>query len=89
MPPGPSSLVAAYSFDEGLGTSAADASGNGNTGAIGAAAWIPTGKFGSALLFNGTTAFVTVNDSASLDLTTAMTLEAWVYPTAGGSVGGT
>ena len=28
---------------------------------------------------------VTVNDSASLDLTTAMTLEAWVYPTAGGS----
>ena len=30
-------------------------------------------------------AVVTVNDSASLDLTTAMTLEAWVYPTAGGS----
>jgi Concanavalin A-like lectin/glucanases superfamily len=27
---------------------------------------------------------VTVNDSPSLDLTTAMTLEAWVYPTVGG-----
>ena len=31
-------------------------------------------------------AFVTVNDSASLDLTTGMTLEAWVYPTVGGNV---
>ncbi len=86
LPPAPSSLVAGYSFDEGLGASAADASGNGNTGAIGAAAWIPTGRFGSALLFNGTSAFVTVNDSASLDLTTGMTLEAWVYPTVGGNV---
>jgi hypothetical protein len=74
--------VAAYSFDEGLGSSAADASGNGNTGAIGSASWITTGKFGNALSFNGTNARVTVGDSASLDLTTAMTLEAWVYPTA-------
>ena len=63
----------------------ADASGNGNTGAIGAAAWIPTGRFGNALLFNGTSRVVTVNDSASLDLTTGMTLEAWVYPTVGGN----
>ena len=69
----PSTLVAAYSFDEGLGPGAADASGNGNTGAIGSAAWIPTGKYGTALSFNGTNARVTVNDSVSLDLTTAMT----------------
>ena len=81
---GPPGLAAAYSFNEGLGTSAADASGNGNTGAIGTATWITTGKFGNALFFNGTTARVTVNDSASLDLTTKMTLEAWVFPTAGG-----
>jgi chitodextrinase len=80
----PSTLVAAYAFDEGLGPSAADASGNGNTGAIGSAAWVPTGKFGNALSFNGTNARVTVNDSASLDLTAAMTLEAWVFPTVGG-----
>jgi glucose/arabinose dehydrogenase len=85
MPPGTGGLAAAYSFDEGLGTSAADASGNGNTGTIGSATWIPTGKFSNALSFNGTTALVTVNDSASLDLTTGMTLEAWVYPTAGES----
>jgi hypothetical protein len=82
---GPLGLVAAYSFNEGLGTSAADASGNGNAGAIGTATWISTGKFGNALSFNGTNARVTVNDSPSLDLTTAMTLEAWVFPTVGGN----
>ena len=39
------------------------------------------GKFGNALSFNGTNASVTVPDSNSLDLTTGMTLEAWVKPT--------
>jgi glucose/arabinose dehydrogenase/chitodextrinase len=81
---GPGGLAAAYSFDEGLGPSATDASGNGNTGAIGNAAWSAAGKFGNALSFNGSNARVTVNDSSSLDLTTAMTLEAWVFPTASG-----
>lgn len=35
-----------------------------------------------ALSFNGTTAKVTVADSASLRLTSGMTVEAWVFPTA-------
>ena len=77
-------LVAAYSFNEGSGTSVADASGSGNGGSIGSATWTTSGKYGGALSFNGTSARVTVPDSASLDLTSAMTLEAWVYPTAGG-----
>ena len=47
------------------------------------AGWIASGRFGNALLFNGTNARVTVGDSPSLDLTTAMTLEAWVFPTGG------
>ena len=42
------------------------------------------GKFDGALSFNGTNAWVTVPDSASLDLTTGMTLEAWVRPTVAG-----
>jgi hypothetical protein len=33
------------------------------------------------LSFNGTNAWVTVPDSNALDLTTAMTIEAWVNPT--------
>ncbi|MEI2771042.1 MAG: PKD domain-containing protein [Candidatus Competibacter sp.] len=74
-------LVAAYNFEEASGNTVVDASGNGNHGTINGATWTTAGKFGSALSFNGTSNLVTVNDSASLDLTTGMTLEAWVYPT--------
>jgi uncharacterized protein (TIGR03437 family) len=72
-------LVAAYAFNEGTGTKVTDASGNGNTGTIFNATWT-TGKYGNALAFNGTNALITINDSASLRLTTAMTLEAWINP---------
>ena len=75
-------LVAAYSFGEGAGTSVTDASGNGNTGTIANATWTTAGKYGNALVFNGTSSLVTINDSPSLDLTTGMTLEAWVNPSA-------
>jgi glucose/arabinose dehydrogenase/chitodextrinase len=80
-PAAPTGLAAAYSFNEGTGTTAADASGTGNPGTIGTAAWSTAGKYGNALSFNGTTARVTVPDSASLRLTAGMTLEAWVFPT--------
>ena len=43
-----------------------------------------TGKFNGALSFNGTNASVSVPDSATLDLTTGMTLEAWVRPAVAG-----
>src|SRR5207244_2437802 len=78
----PTGLVAAWGFNEGTGTTTADASGNSNTGTVTNTTWAATGKYGKALSFNGTNSWVTVNDSASLDLTTGMTLEAWVNPTA-------
>ena len=79
-------LVAAYAFDEGAGSTTADRSGNGNNGTLSNATWAgaSAGKFGNALSFNGSSSFVTVPDSSSLDLTTGMTLEAWVRPNAGG-----
>lgn len=80
-PPDPNGLVAAYSFDEGSGSTVADASTAANNGAISGATWTTQGKFGSALSFDGVNDWVTVNDAASLDLTIGMTLEAWVYPT--------
>ena len=73
-------LVGAWAFDEGSGSSAADQSGRGNTGALSNTAWVTNGKFNGALSFNGTNAWVSVADSASLDLTTGLTLEAWVRP---------
>jgi len=75
-----SGLVAAYSFDEGSGTTTADASGTGNTGTLSGATWTTAGKYGGALVFNGTGARVNVPNSTSLQLTTGMTLEAWVNP---------
>ena len=74
-------LVAAYGFEETSGNTAADASGLGNGGTISGATHV-TGKFGNGLAFNGTSALVSIADSASLDVTSAVTLEAWVYPTA-------
>src|SRR5262249_21620271 len=75
---GSSALVAAYSFNEGSGTSVADGSGKSNNGAVNGAAWSASGKFGSALSFNGSSSLVSVPDSSSLHLSSAMTLEAWV-----------
>jgi hypothetical protein len=60
----------------------ADASGNGNTGTLNGATWTASGKYGKALVFNGTNAIVTVNDSPGLRLSAAMTLEAWISPSA-------
>jgi len=74
-------VVAAYNFDEGTGNSATDYSPFGNNGTISGATWV-TGRFGGALNYNGISDWVTINDSDSLDVSTAMTLEAWVYPTA-------
>ena len=80
-PTGDPSLVAAYNFDAGTGTSVADASGSGRTGTITGATWSAAGKNGGAMSFDGTGDYVTVADSNSLDLTTGMTLQAWVRPT--------
>ncbi|HEU5313486.1 MAG TPA: LamG domain-containing protein [Candidatus Udaeobacter sp.] len=74
-------LVAAYGLNEGSGTVVSDVSGNENTGTISGATWTTLGKYGNALSFNGTNARVTINNAASLQLRTGMTLEAWVYPT--------
>jgi hypothetical protein len=84
-PPPPTGLVAAWGFDESSGTSALDSSGLGNGGTLSG----PTrtvGRFGGGLQFDGLNDWVTVGDANSLDLTNAMTLEAWVRPSALGTV---
>ena len=57
----------------------------GNVGAISGASWTNDGSFGKALSFDGVNDWVTVASSSFLNFTTAMTLEAWVFPTANGS----
>ena len=84
-PPPGGAPVGAWGFDEASGTAVSDGSGRGNNGTIAGATRTTAGRFGSALTFDGINDWVTVPDSASLDLTTRATLEAWVYPTALGS----
>lgn len=81
-PVGSVGLVAAYAFNEGIGSTSSDRSGFNNTATLAGATWVTQGRFGSAVSFNGTSSMVTVPDSPSLRLTSAMTLEAWVFPTA-------
>jgi hypothetical protein len=77
-------LVAAYGINENGGASIGDWTGKGHTGTISGATWTTAGRYGNALTFDGVNDWVTVADANDLDVTTAMTLEAWVYPTASG-----
>ena len=72
-------------FDEGQGLTTADSSGNGNNGTlVNGPGWTTDTPFtyagNHALSFDGTNDYVSVPDSASLDVTGAITVEAWLKP---------
>ena len=74
-------LVASYGFNENSGTTLTDNSGRNNHGTlVNGPTWTSAGKYGPALVFDGNNDLVNINDDNSLDLTTGMTLEAWVNP---------
>ena len=79
---GSEGLVAAFSFNETTGTTAADSSVVRRNGAIRGASHV-AGKFGNALSFDGVDDWVTITDTtnSAIDLTKGMTIEAWVMPT--------
>lgn len=72
-------LVAAYSFDEGSGTTLGDQSGNDKAGTVVGATWV-AGKYGSALSFNGTSSRVDLPALGTF-YKNGFTLEAWVNKT--------
>ncbi len=75
--PGP---VAHWSFDEGSGLSAADKSGNGNTGTLASAPATPAwsaGKYGKGLNFDGVDDYVEKSNPGA-DVSGPITTEAWV-----------
>ena len=72
-------LVGLWSFEEGEDlTIAYDSSGNDNNGEICGADYTPDQWGGQALSFNGVDEYVSVPDSASLDLSGEITVEAWI-----------
>ncbi len=66
-------LVGHWKFDEGSGTQAADASGNGNNGTVTGASWT-AGQIGGALSFDGADDYVT----ASAITATQLTISSWI-----------
>ncbi len=73
-------LVGAWNLDEGQGLVTADSSGWGNGGTlVGGSSWVP-GVSGSAVRSDGATGLVRVPDSAALDVSTGLTVAAWVRP---------
>ena len=71
-------LILHHTYDEGQGTTAADASGNGHDGEISNPKW-DSGKFGGALRFGGegSDAYVTVESTATLNVNEC-TFMAWI-----------
>jgi hypothetical protein len=83
-PPSASGLVAAFGFEEASGTIAVNSSNAAFNGTILQATRVAAGRIGRGLSFDGVNDWVTVTDitASPLDLTTGMTIEAWVNPTA-------
>jgi len=75
--------LANWTFDDGSGSTAADSSGNNNTGTlVNSPTWVAPGRIGpSALSFNATNQqSVSVANSPSLNPTAGITIAAWVFP---------
>ena len=73
----PDDLAAWYNADANTN----DSSGNGNNGAAQGAMGYAIGKVGQAFSFDGSTGFVQIPNAASLNPTSAITMDAWINPT--------
>ena len=71
-------LVGYWEFDEGTGSTAYDASGNGNNGTLTNGPKWTAGKSGSALQFDGVDDYVDCGESIVVE-NTDLTLSAWIY----------
>lgn len=82
---GANALKLHYSFDSTsvVGANVSDLSGNSNTGVITGAASVP-GRYGQGLSFSAGTHMVSTPHSASLAITTGLTMAAWIYTAVGG-----
>ncbi|PIZ43287.1 hypothetical protein COY33_01790, partial [candidate division WWE3 bacterium CG_4_10_14_0_2_um_filter_42_7] len=74
--------VARWDFNEGVGTTAMDTSGNGNTGTLGTGSSAPgwsTGKVGKGLRFDGSNDYVYANNSLTINPAAALwSVSTWI-----------
>jgi hypothetical protein len=79
-------LVGQWKLDEGAGTTALDATGNGNDGTLEDDPTVVEGQFGQALAFEGSRVAIPASDSLTADLFQgSFTLSAWINPTRTGN----
>ena len=71
--------VGLWTFESGKGQKVIDISDNGFDGKIvGKAKWIPEGRFGGALSFDGKSSYVEIPKQKAFDLT-EFTIELWFW----------
>ncbi len=73
--PGP---VGYWNMDEGSGTTAADSSGNTNTGTLTNGPEWKIGKYGEGITFDGSNDYLDIGTGASIGPATSFTAEAWI-----------
>jgi hypothetical protein len=74
-------LVGQWKLDEGAGTTALDASGNGNNGTLEDDPTVVDGQFVQALAFEGSRVAIPASDTLTADLFQgSFTLSAWINP---------
>jgi len=76
---GDESLVAHWTFDEGSGAVANDATANANHGTLVNGPTWTADRLGQGLQFDGTNDYVTVPHKAALTMSDEMTLAAWIW----------
>ena len=85
---GDPSLVGHWTMDETSGTTAHDTgAAPANDATTVAGPTFGAGKIGNALTLNGSTQYATAPDEASLDITGAITMAAWIKPESTGTEG--
>src|SRR5439155_75138 len=72
-------LAARWTMTEGSGSYAYDTSGNGNTATLYNPTWW-TSDYGTTVLSSGSGSYGSVNDSASLKMSTQLTVSIWLRP---------
>jgi hypothetical protein len=74
-------LVGHWKLDEGSGTTAVDATGNGNDGTLEDDPTVVDGQFGQALAFEDSRVAIPASDSLTADLFQgSFTMSAWINP---------
>ena len=72
-------LAARWTFTDGSGTTASDSSGKGNNATLYNPTWWNS-NYGMTAWFSGTNSYGSVKESASLEMTTQLTVSFWLRP---------